>query len=339
MPRSLAIAMGGAYIGRTRYVAGITAAFLSRAVKAAGRIRPDPAYTITQELQLEGGPESSLWQRITRFFTGRNNDSVEQAIIEASEEGELLQEEGSMLLSVLHLDDLQVQGIMTPRTDIICASVDSSLADIVELILSSGHSRIPVFKDTRDNIVGIIYAKDLLGYVMNNDLHATPLAAMMRPPFFVPETKNALALLHDFKSGKKHLAVILDEYGGTAGIVSIEDVLEQIVGDIEDEHDAPREEDIRVMENGDILLSGRASLEDIAEETGITIESDDVDTIGGYLLHVAGRVPQTGENFLAAGTLFTVTEADATQIRSIRARPTAPGDGENNAAGQAQAVN
>ena len=285
---------------------------------------------------MDGGPDSSLWQRIARFFNGKNNDSVEQAIIEASEEGELLQEEGSMLLSVLHLDDLQVQDIMTPRTDIVCAPVEGSVSDIVDLIVSSGHSRIPVFRDNRDNIVGIIYAKDLLRYAMNGDLRDAPLTEMMRVPFFVPETKNALALLHDFKSGKKHLAVILDEYGGTAGIVSIEDVLEQIVGDIEDEHDAPREEDIRVLDDGEVLLSGRAALEDLAGETGIAIESDDVDTIGGYLLHVAGRVPQTGEEFLVADTLFTVTEADATQIRSIRARPVRQKEGED--AGRAEAV-
>lgn len=226
-----------------------------------------------------------------------------------------------MLLSVLHLDELQVQDIMTPRTDVVCAPVAATTAEIVDLILTSGHSRIPVYRDNPDNIVGVIYAKDLLRVTLDTTLREMPVTEMMRQPFFVPETKNALDLLHDFKTTKKHLAVILDEYGGTAGIVSIEDVLEQIVGDIEDEHDAPRAEDIVPGENGKILLSGRADLEDIAERLGVTIESEDVDTIGGYLCHIAGRVPLPGERFTVANTLFTVLEADAKKIQSILAEP------------------
>ncbi len=278
---------------------------------------------VTREENLDGVPDSSLWQKIARFFGAKGADSVEQAIIEASEEGELLKEEGSMLLSVLHLDDMQVQDIMTPRTDVICAPIESTIGEIIELIISSGHSRIPIFKKNRDNIVGLIYAKDILRAAMDADLRAESPEPLMQTPFFVPETKNVLDLLHDFKSTKKHLAIILDEYGGTAGIVTIEDVLEQIVGDIEDEHDAPREEDIVCLDDGSLRLSGRAYLEDLAEQTGITIESDDVDTIGGYLCHVAGRVPQAGETFEAADMVFTVLEADATQVRHIKAVPLA----------------
>lgn len=275
----------------------------------------------TKEKTLEEGSESSIWTRISRLFHGRGPDSVEQAIIEASEDGELQKEEGSMLLSVLHLDELQVQDIMTPRTDVICAPVGATTAEIVDLILNTGHSRIPVYRDNPDNIVGVIYAKDLLRLIHDASLREKPVAEMIHQPFFVPETKNALDLLHDFKTTKKHLAVILDEYGGTAGIVTIEDVIEQIVGDIEDEHDAPREEDIIVEGEGRALLSGRADLEDIAEELGITIESDEVDTIGGYLCHIAGRVPLPGEQFTAAGTVFTVLDADAKKIQTISAEP------------------
>ena len=271
---------------------------------------------------MDEGSESSIWTRVTRLFQGKSTtDSVEQAIIEASEDGELEKEEGSMLLSVLHLDDLQVQDIMTPRTDVVCAPVTATTADIVDLILSSGHSRIPVYSDNPDNIVGVIYAKDLLRLISDASLREKPVTEMMREPFFVPETKNAPALLHDFKTNKKHLAVILDEYGGTAGIATIEDVIEQIVGDIEDEHDAPREEDIVMEGNGKAVLSGRANLEDITETLGLKIESDEVDTIGGYLCHIAGRVPLTGEQFTIEGTLFTVLDADAKRIQSIQAEP------------------
>ena len=277
-----------------------------------------------REITLDEGSESRIWSRITRFFTGKGTDSVEQAIIEASEEGELQKEEGSMLLSVLHLDELQVQDIMTPRTDVICAPITSTTAEIVDLILTTGHSRIPIYRDNTDNIVGVIYAKDLLSLTRDPSLLEKPATELVHQPFFVPETKNALDLLHDFKTSKKHLAVILDEYGGTAGIVTIEDVLEQIVGDIEDEHDAPREEDIVLKDNGIAILSGRAALEDIAEELGVPIESDEVDTIGGYLSHIAGRVPRAGEKFVVNQTRFTVIEADAKKINSIRAEPVNP---------------
>ena len=270
---------------------------------------------------MDEGSESRIWSRITRFFSNKGTDSVEQAIIDASEDGELQQEEGSMLLSVLHLDELQVQDIMTPRTDLTCAPVTATTAEIVDLILSSGHSRIPVYRDNTDNIVGIIYAKDLLRLTLDPSLRDKPASDLLHQPFFVPETKSALDLLHDFKSTKKHLAVILDEYGGTAGIVTIEDVIEQIVGDIEDEHDAPREEDIVRGDNGTAMLSGRADLEDVAKELHISIESDEVDTIGGYLCHLAGRVPQAGEQFLAGEMLFTVIDADVKKINTVRAEP------------------
>ena len=282
---------------------------------------------------MDEGSESSIWSRISRLFQGKGADSVEQAIIEASEEGELQKEEGSMLLSVLHLDDLQVQDIMTPRTDLICAPATSTTAEIVDLILSSGHSRIPIYRENPDNIVGVIYAKDLLRLTIDQDLRDKPVTEMMHQPFFVPETKNAPDLLHDFKANKKHLAVILDEYGGTAGIATIEDIIEEIVGDIEDEHDAPRVEDIILENNGKALLSGRADLEDIAKEMGVAIESDEVDTIGGYLCHIAGRVPLPGERFEIAHTVFTVLEADAKKIQSISAEPVTSGSSRKNAGG------
>lgn len=241
--------------------------------------------------------------------------------MEASEDGELDAEEGFMLLRVLHLDELQVQDIMTTRTDIVCSSASTTVAEVIELILASGHSRIPIYRGTRDNIIGVIYAKDLLRHSLSPDFAQRPVSELVHAPFFAPESKKVLDLLHDFKKSRKHLAVILDEYGGTAGIVTIEDVLEQIVGDIEDEHDTPREEDILTLENGTILLSGRSYLDDIAAQTPIQLASDEVDTIGGFLCDKAGRVPLPGEVFTAARTRFTVLEADATQIRKIKAEP------------------
>lgn len=255
------------------------------------------------------------------MFHGKQTDTVEQAIRDASEEGELDKEEGSMLLSVLTLDDLQVQDIMTPRTDIICSSAEDSIRQLAELIISSGHSRIPVFSGNRDNIIGIVHAKDLLRHMLDASGQDLPATAIMREPFFVPETKNVLDLLHEFRARKLHLAVILDEYGGTAGLVSIEDVLEQIVGDIEDEHDAPREQAIVAQPDGSCLIAGRAYLEELAETLTVSLSSEEVDTIGGYLTHLAGRVPKVGEEFSVDGRVFRVVASDAKQIHRVRMLP------------------
>jgi magnesium and cobalt transporter len=265
---------------------------------------------------------SGIWQRLGKLFHGRHDaDTVEQAIRDASEDGELDKEEGSMLLSVLSLDELQVRDIMTPRTDIACAPEENSIREAANLIIATGHSRIPIFSGNRDNITGILHAKDLLEHILNPSKHDPPISRIMREPFFVPETKNVLALLHEFRTSKLHLAVIVDEYGGTAGLVTIEDVIEQIVGDIEDEHDAPREEEISLQQDGSYLIAGRAYLEDMEEVLGLKISSNEVDTLGGYLTHLAGRVPIAGDTFTLEdldGVIFTVVDADVKQIRTVR---------------------
>lgn len=270
---------------------------------------------------MDEGSDSSIWQKIGRLFHGRHADTVEQAIREASEEGELDKEEGSMLLSVLTLDELQVQDIMTPRTDIACASDEECIRQVAELIITTGHSRIPIYSGNRDNIIGILHAKDLLEHLLDPAEQDRSASSIMRDPFFVPETKNVLDLLQEFRTRKNHLAVILDEYGGTAGLVTIEDVIEEIVGDIEDEHDTPKEEEIALQGDGSYLISGRAYIDDLNDTLGLAVHCDEVDTLGGYLTHLAGRVPEAGEVFTLEdqqGAVFTVMESDAKQIHSLR---------------------
>ncbi len=265
---------------------------------------------------MAGDPDSKRWTRLFKIFHPQDNDPVEQAIIEASEEGELEPAEGSMLLSVLRLDDLQVQDIMVTRTDIACAPVESTISEVVAIIIESGHSRIPIYNEDRDNIVGVAYAKDLLGCWHKPEQAELTAADIMRPAFLVPETKKVKELLQDFRTGKNHLAIAIDEYGGTSGLATIEDIIEVIVGDIEDEHDAPKEEDIQICGDGSLLLSGRTPLEDLAEH-GIELNSDEVETIGGYLSQLAGYVPAQGEMFDLEGKVFEVTDADAKQVRQI----------------------
>jgi magnesium and cobalt transporter len=269
---------------------------------------------------LDQDSERSLWARLAGLFMRHDGESLEKAILEARDEGEVAADESSMLLRVLRLDDMQVSDIMTPRTDCHCIPAGTPLPEATQLVIASGHSRIPVYKETRDNIVGVVYAKDLLHSLVEPQEDQSLIDHIMRPAFFVPETKMVLELLHEFRSRKQHLAVALDEYGGTSGLVTIEDVLEEIVGDIEDEHDTPHEEHIKVLDDRRFELSGRAYLNDLAE-LGIELTSDEVDTIGGYLSLTAGHVPITGEEFVLGNWKFKVLDAGAKAIRRIGVEP------------------
>ncbi len=274
---------------------------------------------------MDGNSDStgSIWSRIVGFFHKNHEELLEKAIKEANEDGELDPQEGSMLLSVLRLDELQVQDIMIPRTDIVCAEASTAISDVVDLITQHGHSRIPVFKETRDNIVGVAYAKDLLAQLKTDPDVSRPIENYVREPYLVPETKKVKELLQEFLTRQIHLAIVIDEYGGTAGLVTIEDVIEVIIGDIEDEYDAPKTLDIEELNDGALRVSGRAELEEL-EEFGVELESDEVDTIGGYLCMLAGKVPLPGEEFYLAGRIFRVRDSDAKQIKSIDVSPVQP---------------
>ncbi|MDR3357276.1 MAG: hemolysin family protein [Desulfovibrio sp.] len=271
---------------------------------------------------MDGSSEShsTLWSRLGRLFGHDDEKSLKKAIVEARAVGCVDTDEESMLLRILRFDDLQVQDTMIPRTDIDCVPDDMPLPEVARLVVESGHSRIPVYKETRDNIVGILHAKDLLRSLTEPQNAGLPVSRVMREPFFVPETKSIRTLLQEFRARKQHIAIALDEYGGTSGLITIEDVLEEIVGDIEDEHDAPREEDIRQAGEGVYEMTGRALLEDLAE-LGIALASDEVDTIGGYLSTEAGHVPAPGEMFALGGWTFTMLDADRKLIHRLRAAP------------------
>lgn len=274
---------------------------------------------------MDGNSDStgSLWDRIVGLFQKNHEELLEKAIKEASEEGDLEPQEGSMLLSVLRLDELQVQDIMIPRTDIAFAESKTPVSEVVDTITQTGHSRIPIFKETRDNIIGLAYAKDLLALLKDDFDISQPIESFIRPPYMVPETKKVKELLQEFKSRKTHLAIAIDEYGGTSGLATIEDVIEVIVGDIEDEYDAPKSVDIKLTEDGGLVLSGRAELEDL-ESFGIDLESEEVETVGGYLCLLAGKVPHAGEVFTIGNRNFEVKESDAKQIKFIVVSPPLP---------------
>ena len=262
--------------------------------------------------------KSGFLELVSRFMTGRKKTTVEelQEFIEASEEDGLVNEEESeMIRSIFSLRTTVVREIMVPRTDMACVSVEATVGEILETIINCGHSRIPVYEDTIDNIIGLLYAKDLLKY-WGNDQEQLQVRSIVRPPYFIPETKNLEQLLQEFKRKHVHLAIVIDEYGGTSGLITIEDLLEQIVGDIQDEYD--REEALfEVNADGSITADARMPVEDLEEYFEIEIERDKFDTVGGLIFHLTGKIPAIGDVVEGAGLHLAVIDADERKIIKV----------------------
>lgn len=271
---------------------------------------------------MEDTAETGLWQSIKNFFKGKSENPIEDVIKEARSNQEIGPDVAMILLNVLKLDRNQVREIMIPRTDIDCVELKASLQEVIKVIIESGHSRIPVYKENRDQIVGIIHAKDILKAMSKTACKKeVSVQHIMRPPLFIPETKNVQSMLMEFQSKKVHLAIAIDEYGGTSGLITFEDVLEEIVGEIEDEYDSPKPEEIKILEDESCLVAGRTTLSDLKEELGIALKSEHVETLGGYLTETAGRVPGVGENFQIGPHTFQIKEADKKQIHWVLLYP------------------
>ena len=273
---------------------------------------------------MEDGPEPGrFWNKLQKLFGHHQDTPIEEAIIEASEDGEIENDEVSMLLNVLHLDTKLVTEIMIPRTEMVCAEENESLTEIADLIIKSGHSRIPVYRKSKDNIIGLIHAKDLLPSVMHPGEHADNPSSIIRPLLFIPDTKNVRDILLEFQAKKLHMAIALDEYGGTSGLVTLEDVLEEIVGEIEDEYDTPKPDEIQFLDEDKVLISGRTSLDSIREACTLELVSEQVETIGGFLCEHAGKVPQKGEHLTIGDHTFEIKDADEKHILWVIVQPAA----------------
>lgn len=269
---------------------------------------------------MDEGSDSRFWLSISNLFK-KNGHDLEDHILDAQDEGEIRDEDVSMLLNVLELKDTTAEDVMVPRTDMAAAEETDTLRDIAELIVETGHSRIPIYRDTRDFIIGVIHAKDLLPTLLAGDAAEHNPKEFLREPYFVPETAGVSGILNTFRSEKMHLAIVVDEYGGTAGLVTLEDIIEEIVGEIEDEHDEIRPEDIQDLGDGTFLLSGQTELDDLSERCNINLDSEQVETIGGFLTELAGRIPSQDEFFTLDGHRFTVREADAKHVELILMEP------------------
>ena len=194
-------------------------------------------------------------------------------------------------------------------------SKDCTREELLNTIIESGHSRIPVYSENIDHIVGILYAKDLLPLWLNGT-EEFDLEAICREPFFVPETKRINDLLNELRAKKSHLAVIVDEYGGTAGIVTIEDIIEEIIGEIRDEHDV-EEELFLPQEDGSVLINARANLDDFEEHFGVQLPREGYDTLGGFIIHLMGKVPRKGEEITYEGLRMRIQGGDPKRITRV----------------------
>jgi len=253
------------------------------------------------------------------------NEEELRTLAEVSEEhGVLEEEEREMIHSIFEFGETEVHEIMVPRIDIVSISVEISIGEAIEIIRDKGHSRIPVFDKDIDHIAGILYAKDLIGKT-SGDYKSTSITSLMREAYFVPENKKISSLLKEFQKDKIHMAIIVDEYGGTEGLVTMEDVIEEIVGEIQDEFDN-EEILVKQLENGDYQVQAKIEVEDFNGFIGedVVPTEEDYESLGGFILSKAEEVPALGDSFVHLGWTFTIAGVEDNRIISLLVR--APSD-------------
>lgn len=263
---------------------------------------------------------------IERLFGSKDNDTkqaqTEEEILSLVEEGQekgLIEDDTKDIIeNVFDFDDTVAYEIMTHRRDMTSLEDTDDLETVVDVAIRSGHSRIPVWRDDIDNIIGILYVKDLLKFVGKPAPASFKLSSVLRPALFVPRTKDCRSLFSFMKKNKTQIAVVVDEYGGTEGIITLEDLIEDILGNIQDEYDN-EEDEIRRLSDGKFTVDGSTSIEDVEELTGTELSDDDSETIAGFILSSLGRIPAAGEHpsVEAEGMRFTATQTDGRRITEV----------------------
>jgi CBS domain containing-hemolysin-like protein len=246
---------------------------------------------------------------------------------DAGEEPGMIEGDGRKLLqSIVDFSDALVREVMTPRPDMVAIPGEATLDELRALFREQEYSRIPVYGENLDNILGIVYVKDLI-HLTGHEADARPITGLVRPAMVVPETKRVPELLKEFQQRQQQIAIVVDEYGGTAGLVTIEDLLEEIVGEIRDEYDVETEPIVEEPD-GAFVFSGKVNIDAIRDHLGVEIEPDGFETIGGYVLTRVGRVPAVGERFEVDGLVVEVLEAERRRIHKVRFRRAVPADAE-----------
>jgi putative hemolysin len=250
---------------------------------------------------------------------------VEYIVAEGELSGSLDHEQSEMIRNVLDFGDITAEEVMLPRTQLTSLSVDTLLEEALRLVAESGHSRYPVYKGSVDNVVGLLYAKDLLKCAAKGNLGNGTVESILRTPVaFVPESQSASSVLQDMRAGRHHMAVVIDEFGGMSGILTLEDLLEKIVGDIRDEHDT-EEPPIADLGDGRLLVDASVAISDLGRYLGADLPDDgDYRSLGGYIIAELGRVPEVGARVSALGLEFEVREADERKVAKVEIRRSNP---------------
>jgi len=297
---------------------------------------------------------SSVSNALVRLLGGKNRpqagylstEELKMLVETGSETGGIEEDEKEMIHGVIELAETKVHEVMVPRIGIRAVDVNDPMDEVLDLIVRAGHSRIPVYQESLDNIIGILYAKDLLPYLKRNGGREPEIdiRKLVRPPVYVPETKAVDELLHEMQATKRHIAIVVDEYGGTAGLITLEDVVEEIVGEIQDEYD--REESLveALTNDGEVSfrLDGRVSMDDLRDLFGLSDDEEDdeeaYDTVGGFIVHRVGRIPLPGATVPFRDLTLTVEAAEPRRVAKIIASRVKPpeelGEGVNGAAPQ-----
>jgi putative hemolysin len=249
-------------------------------------------------------------------------EEIKTMVDAGEEEGVIQEEEKEMIYSIFELGDTLTREVMVPRIDVAALDVTTPMLDALDTIMEAGHSRIPVYNETIDNVQGVLYAKDLLPY-LRQGRSDVPLKNILREAYFVPETKKASDLLPDLQQRRVHMAIVVDEYGGMAGLVTIEDLLEEIVGEIQDEYDT-EEPFVEFITDDEYIFDARVDLDDLNRLMNVALPTDDSDTLGGFIYTELGKVPVIGDQVVFENMDFTVESVAGRRIKKVRVERHSP---------------
>jgi magnesium and cobalt transporter len=267
----------------------------------------------------DGGSHAVWYSRLRNLLKGDSTDRDDLLALlkERRWRSVLDSDELSMLQSVLEVSQTQVRDVMIPRSQMVVLERDQPYDQILKAIIDSGHSRFPVIGDDRDEVVGILLAKDLLRHIVESSDKLFQINDFLRPVTLIPESKRLNTLLQEFRVSRNHMAIVVDEYGGMAGLLTIEDVLEQIVGEIDDEHDPQEVEPIQKFDESHYHVRALTRIEDFNEYFESRLSGDEYDTIGGLVMHELGRLPRRGDSVSLGGFHFRVMQADRRRIHGV----------------------
>lgn len=277
--------------------------------------------------------KKNWFDRVSQLFQGEPQNREDLVdVIDGAEQRELItQDTREMIKGVLEVSDMRVRDIMIPRAQIVALQIDNSVDELLATVIGSGHSRFPVVNEDKDHIEGILLAKDLIPYGFSNSEEPFSLSKVIRPAVVVPESKRVDVLLKEFRSQRYHMAIVVDEYGGVSGLVTIEDILEEIVGEIEDEfdHDSGEETEIRKVGNTVYMVKALTPIEDFNEEFNTQFSNEEFDTVGGLVSHAFGHLPERNESIMIEGIEFKVINADTRRLIQLRVKLPDPNIGED----------